>query len=166
MQLTPSILDYITLGIAIWGALLSTILAVKSLQKDKRQIRVTCVIKEQAVSQDGVVSDMVIGIKAVNIGQRNVRMDYAGLITRSGKFYVSATRALPVTLGDGDAVTIGIKLDDAEKYLREISPRELYVSAYMKDTEGNFYKVFRFPNVMAERKMVKRSWRIFRRKGL
>jgi hypothetical protein len=33
MKLAPSILDYITLGIAVWGALLSTILAIKVFKK-------------------------------------------------------------------------------------------------------------------------------------
>jgi hypothetical protein len=166
MQSALSILDYITLSIAIWGAVLSTILAIRSLQKDKRQIRVTCIFKEQTISQDGVPTNIIVGIKAVNVGHRNVRIDYAGLITNSGKYYVSNTSLLPVTLSDADTVTIGIKLDEAEKQLREFSPSELYVSAYMKDTEGNFYKTFRFPDVMADRKMVKQSWRSIKRKRL
>ncbi len=49
MQSVPSVLDYITLGIAIWGALLSTILALRNIQKDKRQISVTCRLIEQTL---------------------------------------------------------------------------------------------------------------------
>jgi len=164
MQPMPSILDYITLGIAIWGALLSTILAIRNIQKDKRQIRVSCRLIEQTISQDGTPYNLIVGIKAVNAGHRDVRLEYAGLITKNGKYYVSDTKKLPVTLRDGDAVTIGIKLDDAETRLREISPSELYVWAYVKDTEGNFFRTSHLPDVMAGRKMAKQSWRFIKQK--
>jgi len=88
MQPAPTILDYITLGIALWGALLSTILAVRNIQKDKRQIRVSCRLIEQTISQDGTPCNLIVGIKAVNTGHRDVRLEYAGLITKTGKYYV------------------------------------------------------------------------------
>jgi len=166
MQPAPSILDYVTLSIAIWGALLSTILAVRYFEKDKRKIRVTCHLKEQTISQDGVPYNMIVGIKAVNTGHRDVRLEYAGLITKSGKYYVYHNTSLPVTLSDGDAVTIGIKLDDAEIQLRKISLSELYVSAYVKDTKGDFYKTSHLPDVMADRKMSKKSWIFKKQKRL
>ena len=135
MESAPSVLDYITLGIAMWGALLSSILAIKNFQKDKRQISVTCRLLEQTLSQDGVPHNMIVGIKAVNTGHRDVKLEYAGIITRSKKYYVANThQVLPVTLGDGASITIRINLDDAETQLRDISPLEVYVSAYVKDT--------------------------------
>ena len=149
MESAPSVLDYITLGIAMWGALLSSILAIKNFQKDKRQISVTCRLLEQTLSQDGVPHNMIVGIKAVNTGHRDVKLEYAGIITRSKKYYVANThQVLPVTLGDGASITIRINLDDAETQLRDISPLEVYVSAYVKDTEGNFYKTSHLPDVV------------------
>lgn len=141
MKPAPSILDFITLSIALWGALLSTILAIRNFQKDKRQIRVTCCLIEQTISQEGDHTNMIVGIKAVNSGHRDVRLEYAGLITKGGKYYVSNSKSLPVTLSDGDTVTVRIKLDDAEMHLRNISSSELYILAYVKDTEGHFFKL-------------------------
>jgi hypothetical protein len=161
MPSTPSILEYITLGIAIWGALLSTTLAIKSLQKDKRQIIMTCRLIEQTLSQDGVPQNMILGIKAVNKGHRDVKLEYAGLITRSKKYYIANTlQILPFTLGDGASITIRLKLDDAEKRLREISSSEIYASACVKDTEDTFYRTSHLPDVMINRKMAKRVWKI------
>ncbi len=163
MPSTPSTLDYITLGIAIWGALLSTILAARNFQKDKRRISVTCRLIEQTLSPDGVLQNMIVGIKAVNSGHRDVKLEYAGLITKSKKYYVANTRqGLPVTLGDGNSVTIRIKLDEAEAQLRDISSSELYVSAYVKDAEGTLYKTSHLPDVMINRKMAKKSWKIWK----
>jgi hypothetical protein len=161
MQSVPSVLDYITLGIAIWGALLSTILAVRKFQKDKRQISVTCRLIEQTLSQDGVPRNMIVGIKVVNTGHRDVKLEHAGLITKSKKYYVANThQVLPVTLGDGASITIRIKLDDAETQLRDISSSETYILAYVKDAEGAFYKTSHLPDVMINRKMAKKSWKI------
>ena len=161
---TPSTLDYITLGIAIWGALLSTILAIKNLQKDKRQVSVSCHLIEQTRSQDGTIKNMIIGIKAINTGHRDIKLEYAGLITKSKKYYLAKThQVLPTTLGDGASVTIRVSLDDAETQLREISSSEIYISAYVKDTEGTFYKTSNLPDVMISRKMAKRSWRLRKR---
>jgi len=160
MQSAPSILDYITLGIAVWGALLSTILAIRNFQKDKRKISVTCRLIEQSLSQDGIPYNMIVGIKAVNTGHRDVRLEYAGLITKSKKYFVANTQRLPVTLGDGDSVTIGIKLDEAETQLRNISSSAIYVLAFVKNTEGDFYKTSRLPDVMINRKMAKKSWKL------
>src|SRR5687767_2841054 len=98
MQSTPTILDYITLGIAIWGALLSKILDVRNFQKDKRRIRVTCSLIEQTLSDDGVPYNLIVGIKAVNVGHRDVKVEHAGFITKSKKYYtVDTHRGLPVT---------------------------------------------------------------------
>lgn len=161
MPSTPSVLDYITLGIATWGALLSTFLAVRNFQKDKRQISVTCRLIEQTLSQDGTPNNLIIGIKAVNTGHRDVKLEHAGLITKSKKYFVANThQVLPVTLGDGASVAIRIKLDDAETQLRDISSSEIYVSAYVKDAEGTFYKTSHLPDVMINRKMAKKSWKI------
>ncbi|MBA4420755.1 MAG: hypothetical protein C0391_06380 [Anaerolinea sp.] len=158
MESAPTVLDYITLGIAIWGAVLSTILAVRNIQKDKRQVSVTCRLLEQTLSQDGIPHNMNVGIKAVNTGHRDVKLEYAGLITKSKKYFVANThQVLPATLGDGASITICIKLDDAEKQLRVISPSEIYVSAYLKDVEGVFYKTSHLPDVMVHRKMAKKS---------
>lgn len=134
---------------------------LQSLQKDKRQISVTCRLIEQTLSQDGIPHNMIVGIKAVNTGHRDVKLENAGLITKSKKYYVANThQVLPVTLGDGASITIRIKLDEAETQLRAISSSEIYVSAYVKDAEGVFYKTSHLPDVMINRKMAKKSWKI------
>ena len=166
MHLAPTVLDYVTLGIALWGAVLSTILAIRNIQKDKRQIRVNCSLIEQTISQDGIPHNQVVGIKAVNTGHRDVRLEDAGLITKARNYYVSNTQKLPTTLHDGDAVTIGIKLDDAEARLREFSPSAYYIIVYVTDTEGNFYTTSRFPAVMVARKMARQSWSLIKLKCL
>jgi len=161
MELTDSFLDIITLGIALWGAVLSTILAIKNFQKDKRRISVSCRLLEQTLSQDGTLQNQIVGIIAVNIGYRDVKLVNAGLITKSKKYFVANThQVLPVILGDGASVTIRIKLDDAAARLRDISPLETFVSGYVKDIEGVFYKTSKLPDIMVNRKMAKKSWRI------
>ncbi len=104
---------------------------------------------------------MIVGIKAVNTGHRDVKLEHGGLITKSKKYYVANThQVLPVILGDGASITIRIKLDEAETQLRDISSSEIYVSAYVKDAEGAFYKTSHLPDVMINRKMAKKYWKI------
>jgi hypothetical protein len=118
---------------------------------------------ERTITKDGIHHNIIIGIKAVNTGHRDVKLEYAGLITKSKKYFVVKThKILPDTLRDGDSITIRVKLDDAEKWLRDISQTEIYILAYVKDVEGVFYKTSHLPDVMVHRKMAKKSW-IFRK---
>ena len=79
-------------------------------------------------------------------------------------YYFARTKKLPITLGDGDTVTIGISLDDAETQLKNISPSELYAFAYIKNTEGDIFKTSHLPEIMTVRKIARQSCRFKKRK--
>jgi hypothetical protein len=119
------------------------------------------------MSNDGIAEDFLIGIEAVNTGHRDVRLKYAGLKTFTKKYHGLSTEKLPITLKDGDSVTIRLTLDEAQTFLKGISPNEQYAFAYFMDTEGVLHKTSHFPDVMIVRKMVKSSrWKMGRLKAL
>ena len=70
--------ELLALLIASYGAVLSTILAIRELRKDRRKVRVTCRMA-LAPSPGGDVWEFV-SVEAVNVGHRPVEMKMAGLL--------------------------------------------------------------------------------------
>lgn len=96
----------LTLAIALWGAILSTILAVREIKKERRSVKVTC-----SLGVGGpVLSDEIfqlVTIEAVNTGHRPVEIVSAGLRLSNSSYFtaVGSKRGLnylPKKIEDGE----------------------------------------------------------------
>jgi hypothetical protein len=75
--------EFITLLIAIYGALLSTIIAVREFTKDKRRVKVKCHYA-LAVIPPRDEKCKFISIDFVNTGHRPIQINQAGILLSDG----------------------------------------------------------------------------------
>jgi len=145
----------VTLLVAIYGALLSTLLALMQIRKERRQVRVTSNIALGTRFKGDVCE--FLAITAVNVGHRPVTLVAAGLyMTKGLQFTQIESKAgppsLPKKLNDGEQVSIYFDLPEMEKALKQQKPGVLFTSAFVRDAEGNTYKCG-LPDIMKDRKL-------------
>jgi hypothetical protein len=83
-----SISELLTLLLALCGAVLSTVLAVTEIRKDRRKVQVRCRIALSS-SPTGDIWEFV-SVDAVNIGNRPVEITMAGLLMKNGNMFTQA----------------------------------------------------------------------------
>ena len=145
--------NIITLIIAIYGAILSTIITIQKFKSNRRNIAVSCIHKENSINKDGEVYNIIIGLKAINMGKRPVNLEYCGFITDK-KNYIPSQSNLPKLLEDGESVIVPFKMQSIREKLYEVQADGLIKKAYFKDAEGNFYYTSKFPESMMNEKIV------------
>ena len=156
--------DILTQVLAMWGAVLSTILAIREIQKDKPRVRVSC--KFATVSFPTGGSWHGISIDAVNTGNRPVEVQEAGLLlsdggrlvepyTNLGPGYIN----LPKKLDAGESVTAFLDLSPMEKGLEEANQtrRTTLTAAYVRDAEGRIHRG-RIPKTLLPEFQRRRHW--------
>ena len=153
-----SMSDSLTLLVALYAAILSTVLAVREIRKDKRQIRVTCrMALATAPTRD--IWDLV-EIHAVNVGHRPVQITSAWLSMSNGYQFTQLRSnmgpiPLPKKIDDSDSVSIYFDYPEVEKALREQKkPNVVFTSAFVRDAGGNVYKS-KLPRVLKDRKLAR-----------
>lgn len=130
--------------IAAYGAILSTILAIHELRKDKRRVSVTC--KITGIVSGGNVKWKWIKITAVNSGHRPIVIENAGLNISGYKLTdlkrKSELDPLPKKIGDGEPISVLFDYAEVEKAFRELESSLNFVckSALVWDAKGNEYK--------------------------
>lgn len=138
-------LDVVTLVLSVWGATLSTILALRELNKDRRKIKVF-VDYQGNISSDGDAS--TITVRTVNVGHRPIEIIKAGFMYERGVFDFPLTSTagpspLPHLLEDGESVSITYNLSDFESIMWDTTKDEYkemkLQKAYAKDAEGRIY---------------------------
>jgi hypothetical protein len=115
--------DYVTLGIALWGAALSTILAARQIWRGRPGVKVL-ITPLGAPHEDGS-SRHYWWVRVVNHRERPIEITQVGLIIKAPRPHgrghyipdVVSTKhrhpdALPATLGDGEGVTRYFKRAD------------------------------------------------------
>jgi len=146
------------LFIAIYGALLSTIIAIREVTKDKRRVKVTCMVALSPISSGETWE--FISVDAVNIGHRPIQIKSAGLIMSDKKFFTQlANKAgrnqLPKKLEDGESVTF---MFDVEKIIDTLNHPDRenvkYIKACVVDAEGNKY-TSRLPKFFKDKNLAK-----------
>lgn len=145
-------LNIITLIIAIYGAILSTIITIQKIKSNKRNIAVSCIHKEQSINKDGEVYNIIVALKAVNMGKRPVNLEFCGFITSKKKFIPSQLN-LPKLLEDGESVIVPFNMQTIREKLDELQPEGFIKKAYFKDAEGKFYFTNKFPKTMTKEKI-------------
>lgn len=133
--------EIIVLLVAIYGAGLSTFLAIREYRKDRPRIKVKCAyaftstldFQDILLLSIEVINDghRPVTIKTVEIGLNN-NESYVQLRTRIGE------NVLPYKLSDGESKTYYFELETLEKKLRERNLK--YTKAIVKDAGGRVYK--------------------------
>jgi len=135
--------EVLTLFVAAYGAVLSTLLAIRQLRAQRRALKVSCrlVVTSQPT---GEISELV-SIIAVNTGVRPVEVKMAGLLMSNKDLFTQvASRIgpspLPKKLEDGESVTIFFDLSKARLSIRDADiPGLRYTRAVVQDAEGRQY---------------------------
>lgn len=136
-------LAWLTLLIALYGAVLSTIIFWRERQKEKRTIRVECRIAI-GLSPSGTPGRYV-SIVAVNSGHRPVTIIQAGLKLNTKESYIPMVSnpvfyPLPKKLEDSDPVTILMEWDNVLNSLSSLKDNKVrFTKAFVQDAEGNIY---------------------------
>lgn len=142
----------VTLLLAVWGAVLSTITALNNLARDRRVLKVHCWVRQLRGG-----TPYLLGFSAVNAGHRPVTVINLGWKVGGGDPFVlrqshfsEGSDTLPITVKDGEAVTLLIEFEVLERAWSQLSLERLesyyfYHYAFFLDAEGNKYKIRRFP---------------------
>jgi hypothetical protein len=149
--------DYITPIIAVWGAILSTALAIREILKDRRYVKVDCRMSI-AVSNLGKPLEFV-SIDVVNTGQRPIQIKKAGLLLNTDELFfqiksMAGYIPLPKKLEDSESLSINFDLDQVGKAIENTNGKKWYTKAIIEDSEGKKYTT-RLPRLFKDRKWTK-----------
>lgn len=154
--------DVLTLIMALWGALLSTILAIRQYFKDRRKVKVSCSYALMRTREEPVLHCLVI--KAFNDGHRPIEIQGAGLELSNNHHYsfflhpVTKTADLPVKLHDGESVAVPFSIKVIKQVCKQQGSDVFYKSAYVTDNQGKKYKCELFDALPDKSFTRKRSW--------
>lgn len=141
--------EIITLVIAIYGASLSTIIAIREFTKDRRRVKVECF---PVILSTG--SNMIM-IRVVNTGHRPIQINQAGLLLSNGQSVTQLQSSigiipLPKKLEDGESLEIMFDTDRIKQSQKDKNNKKIkFTKAYVSDAEGNRY-TFRLPKNFLE----------------
>lgn len=153
----------LTLIIALWGALLSTALAIREYVKDRPKVKLTCqagFVVPPAVTFAEPEPEEVLTITAVNVGHRQVQISGMGLslsndMLQIALMSINGDMPLPKLLTEGESVSIvlhmGGVIQDIEKARRENKQDGILLQhAYAEDSTGKKWTCS-LPKVLRER---------------
>lgn len=151
--------EIITFLIAIYGALLSTVIAVREVMKDKRRVKVVC---RYAFAFPPGSKDAwkFISISVINIGHRPIQIKQAGILLSDGNSVTQLESKvgkipLPKKLEDGESLEIMFDADKIEQALKDHDNKKAkFTKAYVSDAEGNQYTA-RLPGYLKDKKLAK-----------
>lgn len=136
--------EIITLIIAIYGAVLSTIIAIREFTKDKRRVKVVC--RYAFAFPPGSNETLkFISISVVNTGHRPIQINQAGIMLNDGNGITQLESKigkipLPKKLEDGESLEIMFDADKIEQALKNHENKKAkFTKAYVSDAEGNRY---------------------------
>lgn len=143
-----------TVLIAAYGAVLSTILAVRELMQNARRIRVYCKIAVAAPTP-GIRWDFVV-IEAINKGPRPVTITAAGLRMDNGYFFSQVANnlgpnPLPTKLEFGNVVEFRFDLPEIRKTMK---PERFLTAAFVRDAEGKEW-TSQLPQILKQEKLAR-----------
>lgn len=153
-----TILNWITLGIAIYGALLSTLITIQKWWNNKRSIHINCYYKERSYNENGELYRQIIGIKAVNSGHRPVNIEFCSFYTNKKNDFPYTSNKLPKLIGDGESVDLSINIQYIKDFLSHYDSKNYLKEISFHDAEGNVYKTKILPPILYEEDLAKKSW--------
>lgn len=157
-----TLFDWITPALAIWGALLSTMLAIREFSKDRKRI----VVKSSTGAlQSGRMhgrNKEIFTIRAINTGYRPVQITAAGFVLSNSSemqcpMDVAGNYPLPKVISDGESVTVTCYLDSLQKSIEEGRKKDPMLTikyVFVRDAENKVYRG-PVPKVLQARKLSK-----------
>jgi hypothetical protein len=148
----------LTNQLAIYGAILSTILAIIQLirfvtefKEKRRTLRVN--FNYELASDQMGEPKLFIRISMVNTNFRPIKIDAAGLLTVNNfeyiqEHYTAGNNPLPIKLEDGENAVYFIDYSDALEIAKNKQNR--YKKAFIVDAEGKRYYSKRLPKWVRE----------------
>jgi hypothetical protein len=147
-----SLPEYITAFLAVWGAVLSTALAIREVSKDRHKIKIVCEVGipvwEHGRPPDSDRYDMAI-ITAINVGHRPVEITGIGFVLTNKNQLVSiedvvGNRPLPRMLAEGERVTMSFYLESIIENIagdrRRFSDNSIkLLHSYARDSTGKVW---------------------------
>lgn len=131
----PSLQDALTLALAGYGAVLSSVLASQQLRRDRRRLKIMASTLISAGPGPDVNVQRVLEVRAINEGHRPVKVRQAAVITQDGTSFHPMLAEVrphenkaPCTLGDGDSVSFYFSAQsfDGPRWI----PKAVYVQDY------------------------------------
>jgi len=114
-----SLLEVVTISIAMWGAALSTYQTIENYRRSKPGIKVETTFGVTEVGKE--LSNLKLMISAANIGSKNVTLTGVGLLLpRKGRLeliHYEGFTALPYELTEGKSCTLW---EDSEKIASQL----------------------------------------------
>lgn len=137
--------EILTLVAALYASILSTILGIHEISKDRRKVRMSCTFGFVPVL--GTKSEMwkFIVITIVNRGQRPIQVKGAGLLLNNGSQWTQMNNNLGrinfiQKLNDGESAEFFFDYEKVEETIHTSDDRSLrYRKAFVRDAEGNSY---------------------------
>ena len=148
--------EIITLFIAIYGALLSTIIAIREITKDKRQVKIVC--RYALAFPPGDETWKFISIDVVNTGHRPIQINQAGILLSDGSSFTQLVSKvgkipLPKKLEDGESFEVMFDADKVEQAIKNHENKNVkFTKAFVSDAEGNRYTA-RLPGFLKDKKL-------------
>ena len=133
--------------IAIYGAILSTILAIRQFLKSRYKIKVTCNLSFTTKPNDNRPW-WLVDIKIINTGYRPVTIKGAELLLENGESFVQIENTLgfgcvatelPKKINDGDSIQIYFDYLQVKETLDNFQPPVFLDHVLVYDAEGNRY---------------------------
>ena len=151
--------EIITLLIAAYGALLSTIIAIREITKDKRRVKVVCRYAF-AFPPGADKSWEFISIQVINTGHRPVEIKQAGIEMNDRNIVTQLENRvgripLPKKLEDGESFEIMFDADKIEQTLENYKSKNKnvrFTKIFVSDAEGNRYTT-RLPRFFKDKKL-------------
>lgn len=138
-----SVTEILTLVIALWGAVLSTILGVHQLRRDRVQVEVKIGWAMTLSAIDS--SEEYISIQATNVGHRPVTIASGGFLTSGDDSILvidnlPGADVLPKKLEDGDSVTLYFGMNRMSQIEADLFQQDTRLTkAFVKDERGNYH---------------------------
>jgi len=142
----------ITISIAIYGAILSTIIAIRQFRRDRIIIQVNC----EPCTNIGLFLENNKGIEilAANEGFRAVEIRYAGFMMSNKKKYITmvGTNPLPKKLSEGESVPIAFDLEEVKLALEPFGGNVKYKYPFVETSNGKIIKG-KLPEIFTDLKL-------------
>ncbi len=143
------ILDYVSLVLAAWGAILSTLLAVVKLQQDRKRLHILLDLPRIINRGEEKVDTELGRLTITNKSHRPITISEASVTLLSNTFKnvswaakwnpkskgIDTDLAFPKTLGDGQSISLPIPRDIAFEN-RSLITR---VAVLVRDSEGKLH---------------------------
>lgn len=127
----------IILIIAIYGAFLSTIVALWNIYRDfsdKPRIKVR--VKYGLLTYHNAPSKDIIIFEAVNTRKRPITLSSAGIELEKGHILFAENTGLPIKLKEGERHTFNRTIEGINKIIKNNKPKYFW----FRDNSGNKYK--------------------------